>query len=151
MADVLIQRTPYQCAIATIAMATGRDYDEVLRVGIETKAFVEGKGCCHEARILEALGFSNRFERGHAVGDFVCRRRGFETSAEFFRQFAWGRRAVMTVPSLNIPDGHHSIYWDGWEVFDPNPPSKQRYTDFGQLLPSEMILFRETMAREMAA
>ena len=69
------QRTPHQCAIATIAMATGIDYDLVLKTGIESGTFVEGEGCRHEGELLEALGLSKRYENGFAVGDFVYRHR----------------------------------------------------------------------------
>lgn len=146
MSGLVTQRTPNDCVIATIAMATGRPYDEVLRVGIECGAYVEGKGTRGDSKILEALGLSHEFENGRPVGDIVCKHRPHCLSAEFFRDLAWGRRAIFTVPSLNIEDGHHSVYWDGREVFDPNPPGKKRYVAFDDLLPSEVILFKETPA-----
>lgn len=145
MIEPLIQRTPHQCAIATISTATGKDYDHVLRAALDTGEYVEGKGCRSEGRILKALGYSDDFEQGQPVGDFVCRRRPYEISAEFFRGIAWGRRAIFTVPSLNKKDGWHSVYWTGRQVLDPNPPDRARYLRFQDLLPSEMILFREDL------
>lgn len=143
MTQLIYQRTASQCAIATIAMATGRDYDEVLAAGMKSGAFSEDQGCRSLAEVLQELGYDYSFSNGHPVGDFVSRYRAFETSPEFFRAFSWGRRAIMTVPSLNITDGDHSVYWDGREVFDPNPSERLRYVSLDQLLPSELILFRE--------
>jgi hypothetical protein len=139
MTRALTQRTGNQCAIATIAMATGREYDEVLATGLETKAFKEGVGCNSEKKILRALGLSDDRESG----DFVEMHRPSMLTPEYFRSIAWGRRAILTVPSLNIPGGWHSIYYDGREMFDPNPPEKARYTKFDEVLPDEVILFRE--------
>jgi hypothetical protein len=143
MPELLVQRTPHQCAIATLAMATGRDYAEVLAAGLKCGGFVEGEGTRHEQRILVELGFDYSFEDGFPIGDFVCWHRGFEISAEGFRQRAWGRRAIMSVPSLNQEGGSHSIYWTGRDVLDPNPPERKRYSKWAELLPTELILFRE--------
>jgi hypothetical protein len=140
---LIYQRTPHQCAIATITMATGREYDEVLEAALASGTYEEGQGCRSYATVLKALGYSDKFENGEPVGDFASRHRGFEISPEFYRSMAWGRRAIMSVPSLNIPNDSHSVYWDGREVFDPNPPEKKRYTGFAELLPTNMVLFRE--------
>lgn len=140
---LIVQRTPTQCVIATIAMATGRPYDEVLAAALASNEFDEALGCKSEAKVLEHLGYSNRFEDGFPVGDFRWMLKAYQISAEFFRDQAWGRRAIMAVPSLNITGGSHSVYWDGYSVFDPNPTVRRRYTAWKELLPTEMIVFRE--------
>jgi hypothetical protein len=143
MTDLIRQRTPHQCAIATVAMATGWDYDEVLDAGLSSGGFTEDEGCRHYSKMLEALGYSYRFVNGEPVGDFVVLSRAYAISAEFFRSQAWGRRAILSVPSLAKPGGWHSVYWDGRQVFDPNLPGHKLYAGFDELLPSEMVLFRE--------
>ena len=134
--------------IACIAMATGKPYGHVLKVGTDTGAYVEGYGCKNEQKILQALGLRYEFHNGRprADCDFICQRRSYERSAESFRDQAWGRRAIFTVPSLNNPDGHHAVYWDGRRVLDPNRPDRKRYSDWGELLPSEAVLFNERAA-----
>ncbi len=143
MVETVIQRSPSQCTIATIVMATGCEYEHVLQVALDTEAFQEGVGCRDEARILNALGFSDEWKDGQNIGSFSRRHRDWCLSPEHFRSIAWGRRAIFTVPSLNNPDGHHSVYWDGANVHDPNPPEKKRYESFDQLMPSQVTLFRE--------
>ena len=53
----------------------------------------------------------------------------------------WGRRALVTVPSLNIPKGWHMVYFDGLNVFDPS--LAKTYEHVTQLEPNELVLFRE--------
>lgn len=141
--ELIYQRTPHQCTIATVSMATGRDYDEVLRIGLEDGCYVEGEGCRATSLLLEALGYNNEFQFGECVGDFISLRRDFAHSAESFRLIAWGRRAILSVPSLNKAGGSHSVFWSGRELFDPNPPDRKRYAAWDELLPTNAVLFRE--------
>jgi hypothetical protein len=123
-------------------MATQKPYEEVLAAA--EGIFLPGEGTRSAYKILENMGYSYEFKNGAPVGDIVSRHRGYGFAPELYRDFCWGRPAVITVPSLNNPGGHHMVYYDGYEVFDPNPPEKKRYTEFHELLPSEMILFRPT-------
>lgn len=141
MTELIRQRTGHDCAICTIAMALCRSYDEVHAAGLESKGFDPEVGTRSEQAILKVLGLSTAYENGRPVGDFVDSRKGYETSTESFRDRAWGRRAILTVPSLNIPGGWHSVYWDGSMLFDPC--LLKTYETFDQLHPTEMILFRE--------
>src|SRR5262249_28678854 len=59
----------------------------------------------------------------------------------YFLKFTWGRRALVTVPSLNNEGGHHMVLWSGREVFDPS--TRKRYERWQDLRPSEIVLFRE--------
>src|SRR4029077_15672150 len=115
--ELIPQRTAYDCGICTIAMATGRSYEEVMAAALAAKAFDE-IGLRSEQWVLERLGLDYSFENGEPVGDFVCRHRGV-LAPEFFRSFAGRRRAIMAVPSLNIEKGFHSVFWDGRRLFDP--------------------------------
>jgi len=145
MTRLVRQRTPHQCMIACIVMATHKPYRQVLTVGIETGGYVEGRGCLSEQKILTALGLRFEFERGRPSfsSDYICLRRSYHLSADAFRDQAWGRRAIFTVPSLNNPGGHHAVYWDGQKLLDPNSSDRKRYADWSELQPSELVLFRE--------
>ncbi|HLH94976.1 MAG TPA: hypothetical protein VKW08_07650 [Xanthobacteraceae bacterium] len=133
------QRTLHDCAICCMAMVSGKAYELVLE--IVGDAFEPDKGMRQDQEALKRLGYRHDFEKGHPVGDISCTHRGFWISAEFYRSMAWGRRALMTVPSLNFPDGHHMIYWDGRRVLDPS--TLKTYSRWDELLPSEMVLFQE--------
>ena len=135
------QRTHHDCTICCIAMATGRSYEDVMASALAAEAFDPAKGCSSEYKILKALGLSSRHVDGEAAGDFVCLHRGFEISPEYFRAMAWGRRALLAVPSLNKEGGWHTVYWDGAKLWDPS--TRQRYERFGDLRPEEIVLFRE--------
>jgi hypothetical protein len=137
--SIIVQRTGSDCAICCMAMLTGRSYEDVLStVG---DAFDPERGMREEQKALDRLGFRHEFERGEAVGDMVCTHRGYAISPEFYRSMAWGRRALMSVPSLNSQRGWHMIYFDGATVFDPSP--LKRYTSFDELRPDEIVLFQE--------
>lgn len=132
--DLIAQRTDSDCGICSIAMATGRTYEEVMQAaGAE---FDPEKGLRNEQAVLKALGLSSS-----ANGDFICLYSGILTGS-FFRNLAWGRRALVSAPSLNIPGGSHMLYVDAaGTVFDPC--LRQRYEHFHQLEPTELTLFRE--------
>ena len=139
MTILVKQRTPHDCAICCMAMVTGRIYQEV--IDIVGDAFDPEKGIRRDQEALKRLGFNYTFENGEAVGDIVCTHRGFYISPEFYRSMAWGRRALMSVPSLNYEGSLHMVYFDGINIFDPSPG--KTYTQFRDLRPDEMVLFRE--------
>ena len=140
MSALIKQRTPHDCVICSLAMLTGRSYEDV--VAAIGDVFDPERGVRYEQKALERLGFSCRFENGEPAGDFVSLHRAYAFSPQFFRSLAWGRRALVSVPSLNYPDGSHMIYWDGIAVLDPS--DKKTYQRFDELLPEELVLFRET-------
>jgi hypothetical protein len=135
------QRTEVDCAICCIAMATGRPYEQVHAAGVETGAFDPDRGCRSEGPILRALGLTGQTEVGDPSGDFMTRRCPYAVPAEFFRELAWGRRALITTRSLNDEAALHVVFWDGSQLFDPSP--KQRYERFADLKVQELTVFRE--------
>lgn len=138
LTSLVQQRTPYDCSVCCMAMLTDRSYEEALTsIG---DAFHPTEGMRREQKALERLGFSHTFSGGEAIGDVVCRHRG-PLAPEFFRQFAWGRRALMTVPSLNYAGKWHMIFWDGVRVWDPSPG--KAYQAWVELMPDELVLFDE--------
>jgi len=135
--DVIRQRMKSDCAICTIAMALGRGYDEVMAAALETKSFDPAKGMWSEYRVIEAFGLKQ-------MQDFRVLHRG-PLAPEYFLHFSWGRRAILAVPSLNIEDSFHSVYWSGTELFDPC--TLKTYCDWKELRPDEIILLSETGQR----
>lgn len=127
------QRTRHDCAICTIAMALDRPYDEVMAAALKVKAFDPVKGMRAEYRVLEEFGLEQ-------MVDFRLMHRGV-LAPEFFLHFAWARRAILVVPSLNTPDAFHSVYWDGGSLLDPC--DLKTYGEWKQLRPDEIILFSE--------
>jgi hypothetical protein len=133
------QREKSDCAICTIAMAIGRSYDEVMAAATsDTKwpAYKPDVGTRAEYAVLEALGLKQ-------MEDFRVLHRG-PLAPEYFLHFSWGRRSILAVPSLNIEDSFHSVYWSGTALFDPC--GLKTYSDWKQLRPDEIILFAETGA-----
>lgn len=145
MTVLVQQRSPHDCAVCCMAMLTGRTYEDVRAVIAELLDETgERRGMRNEQEALRRLGFEHSFHHGQPIGDISCTRRGFEISPEYYRGAAWGRRALMSVPSLNFSGSWHMIFWDGSRIWDPSPLTA--YTTFEQLRPDEMVLFRETPA-----
>lgn len=119
-------------------MALGVSYESVIDAAGDL--YTENRGVKWEGKILERLGLSHEYLNGCPVGDFVCMSRGI-LSPQFFRSFSYGRRALMSVPSLNIPDAMHMVYWNGREIMDPS--QGERYGFFHDLKPEDIVLFRE--------
>lgn len=133
------QRTDVDCGVACLAMATGRDYDDV--VAAVGDAFDPNLGLEQEQKALTRLGFTFAYDKGEPVGDVVCLRRDWCISPAFFRRLLWGRRALVTVPSLNNVGGWHMVFFDGVWVHDPS--LKKTYSEPSQLEPNELVLFNE--------
>ena len=132
------QREKSDCAICTIAMALGRSYDEVMTAAMANEkwpAYVPGVGTRSEYSIIEQLGLKQ-------MEHFRVLHRG-PLAPEYFLHFSWGRRAILAVPSLNIENSFHSVYWSGSELFDPC--RLKTYSEWKVLRPDEIILFAEVM------
>lgn len=122
-------------------MHTGKTYEHVIEViGDTFNPAPPDAGVQNEALALRRLGYEDKNENGEAVGDFVCLYRQNAISPEYFRSMAWGRRALMSVPSLNHEGGWHMVYWDGRVLFDPS--SQKTYERWAQLRPDYLTLFQ---------
>lgn len=142
MTVLVPQRTTSDCSICCFAMALGRTYEEVLAaVGAH---YDPTKGLANEYEALKDLGLKCKFENGELTDDseFCVKRRDWCIHPQLLRSWVWGRRAIITVPSLNNEDGFHVVYYDGKNLFDPS--TKNRYVNFTDLFPDEVIVFRET-------
>lgn len=140
MTTLIQQRTPHDCALACMAMLSGKTWEaanEIIGDLIEYEGDRRGMRDEHEA--LRRLGFDGRLENGRPAGNVRVMHRGFYISPEFFLSMAWGRRALIAVPSLNRLGGWHMVYYDGQQLFDPS--TKLRYQKFEELKPEYITVF----------
>lgn len=145
--ELINQKKPDDCAVCCMTMLTGRDYEDVYKtIG---DAYVKGKGMVNDEAAMERLGYkkrripSKRVEGAYKVEyvDFKVLFKPHEISPEYFRGMVWGRRALITAPSLNVEGGAHMIYWHYDKLFDPS--NKKTYTKLEDVKPKELILFLE--------
>jgi hypothetical protein len=155
------QRSKMDCGIAAIAMATGRTYEDVMAAALRT-----GKDNFHPTRggmssverVLEQLGY--HWENLGRHKDHPApnpngpqfRSLGLSIAAwyiqpKFFAKFFWGRRALLSIHSLNnLPDGRHLVYFDGVRIWDPQEGRKGKKfaTDIEQVVIADATIFQET-------
>lgn len=131
MTELIRQRTPHDCAICTIAMALGRPYEEVMDAALKADVFDPEKGCRAEYAIIERFGLEQ-------MREFRSMHRGV-LAPDYFLHFSWARRSILSVPSLNIEGGFHSVLWTGSALLDPC--RLKTYSEWKDLRPEEIILF----------
>lgn len=142
------QKGSSDCAVACLVMLTGMPYKKIIK--LIGDAWHVDKGMSDIGKALERLGYVKEKKipvkglKGAwrcEAQDFMEVRRQYEISAQFFKDQLWGRRALLSVPSLNIPDGWHMIYWHYDKIYDPSP--KKTYERFFDLKPEEIVIFME--------
>ena len=142
------QKTSSDCAPCCLTMLTGLPYRKVIALIGDT--FHPEKGMLETVKGLERLGLVREKKipvKGLSGAyriepvDFMEIRRQYEISAQFFKDQLWGRRALLSVPSLNNPGGFHMVYWHYDRIFDPS--TKKTYERFFDLKPEEIIIFME--------
>jgi len=111
--EPLPQRAEDDCTICCIAMATGLSYEAVMAQAVKSSGgyrYGGTPGTMSPKGVLIDLGFA-------------AKRLGCEGDGQGagVRSALWGRRAILSVPSLNGFKGHHDVYWDGHRVWDPSP------------------------------
>lgn len=141
MTTLIKQRTPHDCGVCCLAMALDLPYEVVHVAATESKAFGVDKGMWGTNGILERLCLSPGSKTVTNDGEWVEWARGYEITPQFFRQIAWGRKSLLSVPSQNIENGWHYVYYDGHKVWDPS--NKKTYTEFEELNPDSILVFRE--------
>ena len=146
MTTLIQQRTPYDCSIASLAMAMGRTYEDVLETVGDLFHPVQGMRAVGSA--LKLLGLKQDYDNGLPTDecDFVSLHRDWCIHPALFRTWIWGRRSLVSVPSLNINDADalHMVYYDGKRVYDPS--LFRTYDSWTKLLPNEAIIFRDKSA-----
>lgn len=143
------QKTGSDCAVCSMAMLTGIPYKKVYQILEKDGSYVEGKGMQDTESALLALGLRREYKRHPRVrkafvetyADFKHMWKPWEISPQYYRQQLWGRRALLSVPSLNNPGGSHMIYWHYDRIYDPSP--KKTYTKFDDLEPTHIYVFME--------
>ena len=112
MTKLIKQHTGSDCVLACIAMAFGRS--DVLDVFTQEDIDrVVAKNGTHVDTELEKQGLV-------ADVDFIDRSVYSGTDQDTVKALLWGRRAILSVMSLNINNGQHAIYWDGEQIYDPS-------------------------------
>lgn len=139
--QLIEQRTDHDCLICCFAMAIGWSYDDVLSKLAPLNVDVRIEGVKFDHEFMRRLGLDLTYSNGFPIGNAVNRVKMWETSAEAFTFQAWGRRAILGVPSLNFMGRSHAIYWHYDTLFDPS--TKLKYTAFDQLKATEVVFFKE--------
>jgi hypothetical protein len=105
------QRAHDDCTICCIAMATGLSYETVMSVASASVGGYRYRGALGTMSPKGVL-----LDLGYGV-----RRVGMEAMDAPRRELVLsGKRAILSVPSLNGFVGHHDIYWDGCQLHDPS-------------------------------
>lgn len=144
------QRNNSDCAVCCFAMLTGIPYKRVLE--LIGDCYHPEKGTSSTETALLRLGYKQKripikgmpgaFEVApvHFKQLFVP----YELSSEYFLEQLWGRRALLSVPSLNYKGGSHAILWDGQRVLDPS--RKKTYKSLEGMKPTRVFVFNEMLA-----
>ncbi|MGD8777702.1 MAG: hypothetical protein PVH88_01940 [Ignavibacteria bacterium] len=96
------QRYKGDCAVASLAMFLGISYDEIIK---------------HYSEELEVM-----FENGvwdHKTFE-VAEKYGVELTC-VYKDFDFSKPSMLIIPSFNLKDKNHMVFWDGEKVFDPSP------------------------------
>lgn len=131
MTELVKQRCKSDCAPACFAMLTGCSIDDVIAaIG---DYYDPAKGQRNDHGCMIRLGFHEH--------EFMALHKDWCIEPKFFKRFSWGRRAILCVPSLNIKDGFHAVYFDGRTLFDPS--LEKTYSSWDDLQPVSMIILNE--------
>lgn len=154
------QRGRSDCGVAAIAMLTGRSYEEVYAAARRANggdAFHPRRGMSGTSHVLEALGYhweNLGRHKDHPAPNpdgpqFRTLHIGFQRGIidpRFYRQFVWGRRALLSIESLNNPGGRHLVFYDGERIWDPQDGrrGKKFVRTIDEATIEEMYILRET-------
>jgi hypothetical protein len=111
MTTLIQQRSPSDCVLASIAMAAGKSAWTDLWTDADL-AEIAGKGISTYEPWMERAGLGQPYVDywevyvGQSMNTFKC--------------MLWKRRALLSIHSINNDGGHHSVYWDGDRIWDPN-------------------------------
>lgn len=124
----------YDCVLACLAMATGKDYKAIFP-----------EDFCNEVEESKGTGKKGLHDRAFALAGLVAKQDYVSVYCgnippQAVRGLIWGRRALVQVPSLNYEEGSHYVYWDGHTVHDPS--NLQCYKWVSQLFPEWVALLK---------
>lgn len=112
MTVLIQQKTLNDCALAAIAMAAGKEAWEDLWTEADLEA-VKGKGVADIEPYMLRAGMLRKV---HYRTAYIHANLNPET----LEVLLWGRRALLSVHSLNSAHNNHMIYWDGERLWDPS-------------------------------
>lgn len=135
MTTLIQQRTNNDCVLACIAMAAGKpSWEEAWSEG-DLAEVVASKGISDYRPWLERHGLmrDEHWREVYVHGD----------SQGTVKAMLWGRRAILSVYSLNHNGGHHAVYWDGERILDPNAgiQGKQAFRFLSSVNMTRLYLF----------
>ena len=143
------QKLSSDCGICCLAMLTGIQHKKVIKLIGDCWNNEEGLGGLSESLIR--LGFKTKkvkikFSSGKTYNieqpiNFKVIRYRDEISHSYFTNQVWGRRALLTVPSLNYKNGYHLVYWHYNKLYDPS--TKKIYKNLDELKPTQIAIFME--------
>lgn len=141
------QKTSNDCMLACIAMAAGKTWEEVWdQTWLDRVCKAQGASDEFTKEALEHAGF-HPYVNGD-VGKIVWTINVWNhfSREDFLQRLLSGRRAIISVPSLNHYGGWHVVFWDGHKLFDPNKgvEGKQYYRWLDHLAPRKLWIFDET-------
>ena len=109
----IVQEDFFGCAVACLAMAVGVDYKtmrkEVGRYWAAVHPFDRYDGLDHKDEEIILYIFGYRLLGARAI------------KGRDLRSYVGNLPAILTVPSLNVMEHFHAVYWDGKKVHDPSP------------------------------
>lgn len=134
MTFLVQQKTDYDCALASVAMAAGKQWDELWNE--QDLKDLDGKGCGDITPYMERAGF----ERKTDYMTVYCA----DVINEHMSKLLLWRRAMLSVHSLNNEEGNHMVFWDGERVWDPQEgrPDKQYFRHLRSLVIDRVIVLR---------
>lgn len=97
---VVYQRTDNDCLICSLAMLTGRSYDEIEQLARQCDASFPAGG-----------------PMSHSIMRGVADKCGFVLLSSIY--MLWTRPAIIGLVSPTIPNTGHAVFWDGEKIIDP--------------------------------
>jgi hypothetical protein len=101
------QRSNYDCGLAAIAMAVGKDSWNALWTEDDLES-LKGKGMADSDFYLDKAGIKE-YKSVYTFG----------RDSDQISSLLWKRRALLSIKSLNVENSNHMVYWDGSKVHDP--------------------------------
>lgn len=112
------QITPHDCWPTCLAMALGITHAK-MRATIGKTLWQEVKKNGSQYDVKKKMLAKFNLHQNHDY--WVLFPSSNHVASYFLRNILAGRRAIISVMSKNVRDGHHAIYWDGSTLFDPSP------------------------------
>jgi hypothetical protein len=130
---IVQQRNDHDCMLAAIATVLEKEYDELWTPEFIQKV-VDTKGCTHELS-NQALSIAGLKE--HRDYWNVYTHQATDSTKALLR----GRRAILSVNSLNNRHGNHAVVWDGENLLDVSNKTPFKY--IGSVVLCTVWIFNE--------